>query len=312
MKPSTRKWHGAALLIALALAGAQCAAQSTAQPLDAPRPAARPAVTQQSVDQKQHMLESLLTQSPIVARVLTSQDEAARRHLSHARELAQHAHALSHSGILRGADALLNEAITEISRAQQRVPDPGTLQAGERARYSQLEDSVSALQRTALIALPAASARQRDTSVRSHERADALIEQAASLARANRYLEANGQLDQALVLLLRDASSRLAGHTIVYDRRFADAREEFDFELERYRSFERLVPLAVLEFRPANEAAALIDRYMAQASQARERGEALRLRDPRGAIKQVVEGSEALRRALQTAGLVVPQSLEPE
>ena len=65
----------------------------------------------------------------------------------------------------------------------------------------------------------------------------------------------------ALMLLLNDASARLAGHTIVYDVRFADRKEEFDFELERFRSFERLVPLALLEFRPSAEARVLVDRF---------------------------------------------------
>ena len=139
-----------------------------------------------------------------------------------------------------------------------------------------------------------------------------MIDQAVALARADRYIEANKQLDQALLLLLTDASARLAGHTIIYDGRFASPREEFDFEVERHRSFERLVPLALLQFRPPAEGLALIDRYVAQARQLRERGEAQAAQDARGAIKNVVEGTDMLRRALQAAGLVVPQTLNPE
>ena len=181
------------------------------------------------------MVDKLLNQSPVAARVLTSQNEQARRHFTSARDLMAHARALSAGGQLRGADALLNEAIWEISKAQQLVPDPGTQQAGERARFAQLEDSVAALQRTALIALPQPSARQGDSSASgSRAAANVLVEQAVALARADRYIEANKQLDQALVLLLKDASTRLTGQTIVYDRRFADRREEFDFELERH------------------------------------------------------------------------------
>ena len=143
-------------------------------------------------------------------------------------------------------------------------------------------------------------------------RSSAFVEQAVSLARANRYIEANRQLDQAMVLLLKDASARLAGHTIVYDRRFADRRQEFDFEAERYRSFERLVPLALLEFRPAPEALALIDRYVALAREFRDRGEAQVSQDAIAATKNIVDGTESLRRALQAAGLVVPQTMDSE
>src|SRR5206468_2260277 len=153
----------------------------------------------------------------------------ARRHFSRARELAAHARALRADGLQRAADGLLNEAIWEISRAQQLVPDPGTQQAGERARYAQLEDSFAAMKRTALIALPPAPPRQGESRELMLARADLMVDQAAQLARAERYIEANKQLDAALMLLLQDASTRLAGHTIVYDVRFADRREEFDF-----------------------------------------------------------------------------------
>lgn len=297
-------WTKAALVLTLS----QLAHDSVAQPAGP----ARAPVSSQIVEQKIAMIDKVLNQSPVAARVLTSQNELARRHFTSARELLSHAQALSARGLLRGADSLLNEAIWEISRAQQLVPDPGSQQAGERVRFGQLEDSVAALQRTALIALPPASGRQGESAERIAARANALVEQAVALARADRYIEANKQLDQALVLLLKDASARLAGHTIVYDRRFADRREEFDFELDRHRSFERLVPLALVEFRPAPEALVLVERYVAQARELRERGEAQVGRDAMAAIKNVVDGTDSLRRALQAAGLVVPQTMNSQ
>lgn len=301
-------WLKATLLLCLA----QMAQPSAGQQGDPTRAAPRASVSAQVVLQKIAMVDKMLNHSPVAARVLNSQNEQARRHFTHARELIDHAQALSAGGLLRGADALLNEAIWEISRAQQLVPDPGSLQAGERARFMQLEDSVTALQRTALIALPATSGRQGESADGVAARANSLVEQAVVLARADRYIEANKQLDQALVLLLNDASARLAGHTIVYDWRFADRREEFEFELERFGSFERLVPLALLEFRPSAEALALIERYVAQARQLRERGEAQLTLNAGAAVKSVVEGTDSLRRALQAAGLVVPQTLDPQ
>lgn len=305
-------WTKAALVVTLS----QLAHESAAQPAEPPRvPARMPArapVSAQIVEQKLTMVDRLLNQSPVAARVLKSQNEQARRHFTSARELVSHARALTAGSQLRGADALLNEAIWEISRAQQLVPDPGSQQAGERARYAQLEDSVLALQRTASIALPLPSAGQGESTGKISARASALVEQAVALARADRYIEANKQLDQALVLLLKDASMRLTGQTIVYDRRFADRHEEFDFELERHRSFERLVPLAVVQFRPAAEALVLVERYVAEARGLRERAEALVGRDPMAAIKHVTDGTDSLRRALQAAGLVVPQTMRSQ
>jgi tetratricopeptide (TPR) repeat protein len=300
-------WTKTALVLALT----QLAHAGYAQPAEPARAPSRSPVTTEVVDQKIAMIDKVLNRSPVAARVLKSQNEQARRHFTNARELVAHAQVLAGTGQLRGADALLNEAIWEVSRAQQLVPDPGTQQAGERARYMQLEDSVIALQRTALIALPPVGNRQAESGERT-ARANALVEQAVALARSDRYIEANRMLDQALVLLLRDASVRLAGHTIVYDHRFASRREEFEFELARFRSFERLVPLALLEFRPAAEALSLVERHVSQARELRERAEGKASRDTLAAIRDVVEGTDALRRALNAARLVVQQTMEPE
>ena len=308
MTPVSTWWTKAALVLTLS----HLAQDSLAQSAEPKPPAVRPPVSAQNVEQKMTMVDKMLNQSPVAARVLTSQNEQARRHFTNARELVAHARTLSAGGQLRGADALLNEAIWEISRAQQLVPDPGSQQAGERARFAQLEDSVAALQRTALIALPLPSSSQQDSTAHVTASANVLVEQALALARADKYIEANKQLDRALVLLLKDASTRLTGQTIVYDRRFADRREEFEFELAHHRSFERLVPLALLEFRPAAEALVLVERYVAQAHELRERGEAVVSRDPMTAIKNVVEGTDFLRRALQAAGLVVPQTMQSQ
>ena len=296
----------------LLLALCQLAPAGHAQSNDLAGAPARLAVSPQVVSQKFAMVDKVLDQSPVAARVLNSQSEQARRHFASARELVSKARALSADGLLRGADALLNEAIWEISRAQQLAPDAASQQAGEKARFAQLEDSVAALQRTASITLSPAGGRQDEPAQRLAARAAALVEQSVALARADRYIEANKQLDQALVLLLKDVSARLAGHTIVYDRRFADRREEFAFEIERHRSFERLVPLAMLEFRPGPEAQILINRYVAQARELRDRGQAQVDRDPISALKHVLDGTDALRRALQAAGLVVPQTMDSQ
>lgn len=299
MSNVTAWWTKAALVLTLA----QLAQDGLAQP-GAP---VRRSVSHQTIEQKISMLEKLLGQSSVAVRVLASGSEQAQRHLGAARELAVRARSLSAAGELPRADALLNEAIWEIGRAQQLVPDAGLRQAGDRARYLQLEDSVAALRRTSEIGPPATPAGEPVGGVVAQ--ADVHVQRAVSLAAAERYSEANQQLDLALMLLMKDASSRLAGQTLVYGPRFANRREEYDHELERHRSFERLVPLALAELRPAPEAVAAVQRHVARARELRERGEAMAGRDLAAAIGHVVDGTYALRSALQASGLVVPQTM---
>ena len=64
---------------ALVLTLAHLAQDSVAQPADGERSSARPVVSAQILQQKFTMLDKLLNQSPVAARVLTSQNEQARR-----------------------------------------------------------------------------------------------------------------------------------------------------------------------------------------------------------------------------------------
>ena len=294
------------LVMALGLASTLPAA---AQAIDAASTArVRAEVSRGAVDQKATMIDRLLFNSPLAARIQGSQNEEAKRHFLNARELFTHARALTGSGQLRGADALLNEAIWEIGRAQQLAPDQNVRLADERARYQQLKDSVDALLRTYQLAELAP--RNDAPADRGATRAVAVLEQARAAADQGRIVEANRTIEQALTLLLKDALTRLNGQTLVYDRRFANSREEFSFESERFRSYESLIPLALVEYRPSKEALALIDRYVKQGRSLRERAEAqAATNDHASAILTMVEGTDVLQRALQASGLTVPQTM---
>lgn len=302
----------AALLVAGLLAD-QAPAQAQAPSSGGARTAAatRPVVSQQSVDQKMAMVERVLTQPGMAARI-QSGDEEARVHWGAARELYSHAKALSITGVLRGADVLLNEAIWEIGRAQQAAPDQQARRREERDRFEQLSASVDALVRTYEIGLHpgAVSGAQGEPGERALQRALAAREQSRTLVQAQKIADANRLLDDALGGLLKDSAGRLRGQTLVYDRRFASPKEEFQFEIERNRSLEGLVPLALVEFRPPGEAIALIDRYVKQNAGLRDRAQAqLAGGDAGAALKTLNEGTDTLQRALQAAGLVVPQTM---
>lgn len=269
-------------------------------------------VTRQAVEQKAAMIDKLIFNSPVATRVSGSQNDEARRHFNNARELYTHARALTTSGQLRGADLLLNEAIWEIGRAQTMVPDQSARLVEERSRYEQLRGSVDALLRTYQLGLTGSAVTMRPdaASERNVQRAMAAAEQARVAADGGRVVEANRTLEQALTLLLKDALTRLDGQTLVYDRRFASSREEYAYELERNRSYDALVPLAILEYRPSREAQSLIDRYVRQSRALRERAESqAAANDHAQAILTLVEGTDNLQRALQASGLTVPQTM---
>jgi hypothetical protein len=132
----------------------------------------------------------------------------------------------------------------------------------------------------------------------------------AHCPKPSKLVDANAQLEQALAILLKDALGRLDGKTLVYDRRFDNVQQEFAWELDRLRSYESLVPLAVLEYRPSREAVALIERYVGQAKALRANAESqAAANDHATGVQTLVEATNTLQRALQAAGLSVPQTM---
>jgi hypothetical protein len=311
MKPNPRSYRTALVALTLALAGTAQAQGDAAR--TAPRTrAAGGEVTASGVQQKLTMVDRMVYNSPVATRVVSSGNDEARRHFNDARELHTHARALISTGQLRGADALLNEAIWSISQAQQLVPDQAARLVEERARYEQLRASVDAMLRTYQLGVAGSGVKLAGDSAadRNLTRTLATMEQARAQADDGKVVEANRLLDQALGVLLREQLSRLDGQTLVYDRRYASTRDEFQAELARHRSYESLVPLAVLEFRPSREAQALIDRYVRQSRELRQRaeGEAGANNHAQG-VQSLVEATDVLQRALQAAGLAVPQTM---
>ena len=275
-----------------------------------PPPSSDP--TPQSVEQKRAMVAGIVRDSPVATRVAASPNPDARRYLATAQDLQEQAATLLAAGQVVAANALLNEAMWQIGRARALAPDPAATLVAERGRYRQLQDSISALQKSYQINLDRERARGagEPTAGRELDKADALIVEAGALAAADRYADANRLFDRALALLLADFHVLLGGQTLIYSRVFPQPQDEYPFELERNRSYESLVPLAVTEYRPGKDALALIDRYVRENKSLREQAQKLAAaRDLKAAVRSLQDGTEALQRALQAAGLVVPQTM---
>ena len=287
---------------------------ATAQqgPPAAAQAGANDAASLTAVEQKRTMVERILRDSPLVVRVSASANDEAKRLLASAREVFGKAQGLIAGGHLVAADALLNEAIWQVGQARQLVPDPMSRVIGDRVRYQQLTESIAALRASYRVNVEREAQRGRGDTTADHGMADAeaLVDEAKSMAAAELVAEANRLLDQALALMLKDFQGHLGGHTLTYARKFSDPGEEYEFERERFRSYESLVPLALTEYRPNKDALVLVNRYVKLASEGRERAERMAVaRNYGAATRSLQEGTDSLQRALSAAGLSVPQTM---
>ncbi|NJD87626.1 MAG: hypothetical protein FIB05_06400 [Betaproteobacteria bacterium] len=288
--------------VAAGVAALACAA-ALAQGTDAPE--------RRAVEQKEALVRRLVFDSPAEQRIAASGNEKAIAELGRARAQHARAKALAEVGDYVGAQVELDAAMGSIGRARSLAPDAAARAAGLRARYSELQRTVDTLARS----YEAHAARLQGTGAGMAAQARlaaarAAQEEARGLAATEHLDGAVRTLEKAERELMAGLNATLGATTIHYAKSFADAREEYDHERARNRSYRELVPVAVAQLKPRREAVALIDRYVAANARSVESAEAHaaagRLPEAADALRA---GTNQLQAALAAAGLAVPRDI---
>lgn len=298
-----------ARILVAALLCTACAGAIAADVLRSGAPATAAAPTRELVEQKRAFVDRLLGDSPVITRIAEGGNAQARELLSGARGQYSKAVAVLQSGDIPAADKAFNEAIWMIGRALQLVPDSRYQAIEQRARYAQLLASLESLQGSYRLHLSHLGRAERDDG--AWVKVSRLIDQARALAAADQVGEANRTLLRAESGLLAAFSGVLATTTLDYTPHFKEAADEYGFELDRNRGYGDLVPLAVAELKPSNDAMKLIGRYVEsnQALRRMAQQQAAGKNFPE-ALKNIRAGTTNLQRALLAAGLAVPQEIK--
>jgi len=265
----------------------------------------------QLVKQKQAFLNRLLGDSLAAARIDASGNAQAQQFMSGARERYMKGVGVLQSGETGAANELFNEAIWMIGMARRLVPDSSDRLNENRARYSQMLASIESLRKSFRLHLSHLGRSESDDP--GWRRVSNLIDEAKAHAGAERLVEANRTLLQAEYGLLAAFNSVLSARTIDYTPHFSDAKDEFQYEFDRNRSYGDLVPLAIAELTPSGDAIKLIARHVESNRALRDRAQQLAAnRNFQAALNSIREATEALQRALFAAGLVVPQEAKDQ
>lgn len=132
----------------------------------------------------------------------------------------------------------------------------------------------------------------------------------ASMARARehadrgRYADGIALLSDAQQTLTRALTGMLADESISYELDFATPKEEYEYELSRYESYERLVPIAIEQRRPSQQQQDLMMRSVERAQEIRGLVDAeVRRGDFQEAILMLQGATSHIQRALQIVGV---------
>ena len=296
------------LLSLAATPGASPSSWAQSPPVAAPVPS-----NAQVVRQKETLVKSLLGDSPVAARINASQNVEARRFFATAQDHYNQAVLHLQNGDTAKAEQLLNDAMWNIGRARQLVPDPVSRAVEDRVRYARLLEGIESLRASYARHLERGKDRLQGAGPRELERIDAMVEEAKTRMNAEKVGDAVNALEQAQRALLVGINRLLGSATLEYAEKFDDPAEEFAYELERNRSAADLVPVAVAELKPSEDAKRLIKRYVDQSSGMREQAQReAGGKDYNAALKSIRTATSYLQRALLAAGLLIPREATGE
>ena len=262
--------------------------------------------------QKQAFARSMVEDAATAERIQASQDAEAMRLFALAKETYTRALAALREGDFTSAEKQLNEAMSAIGKARRLAPDAAALAIKQRAEYDKKLESVEALEKSYRSYLKGAGRKPGASGNETDEFASLgisrLIEAARKHAREDHPDDALRTLDKA-EQVMRSALNRVMGSTMVeYVQKFETPDEEYAFEFERNRSYLEMIPVAIAEFKPADEAKLNIESLVKQDREVVEQARVYAgQKDYARALVSVRMGTDYLLKALVVAGLVMPQ-----
>lgn len=265
-----------------------------------------------TLENKLRLVKQLLTQGPAAQRIPQSANAQAKKLLADAQ--GKYAKAQAEAGAGRGevASQLLDEALRQIASASSLVPDVVQQEARERNNNQQLREAIVIFQsQQSSRSGRVPSKVQADALSANTGPIDAMLDQADTLMSSGNQHEASGVLNSAYKMVVSTLNKMLASETIVYGLKFDNPADEFRHELARNRSYEELIPIALVQLNAAPETAVLAERYVRQSRDLREAAQKRASGgDYPAAVKTMQDATGHLQRSLRIAGVVVPQSPE--
>nr|MDP2191896.1 hypothetical protein [Rhodoferax sp.] len=266
-----------------------------------------------TLERKLRLVKLQLAQSPAAQRIRQSNNTQAKRKLADAQAHYAKAQAEAHAGRPETALQLLDESLRQIVSASSLVPDVAQQTAQERSRNTDLREAIHTFQtlHKNLSSRMATRKGQAATVAAEIGQIDAMVDKADALVASGNQYEANVVLNAAYKIVVSTLNKMLAAETIVYGLKFDSPTDEFRHELARNRSYEELIPIALVQLNSTRESATLAERYVQQSRDLRAAAQKQASGgDHPAAMKTLQLATNHLQRSLRIAGLVVPQSPE--
>lgn len=259
-------------------------------------------VTPEQVKQKLNFADMMIGASAAAKRVTASDNAEAKQLATQAKQELANARAAMNAGKSNDAMAAVDGALRLMHSATTLVPDEAA-GAEDKARYTSLLEQIrgfeASYQRNLANGMKTKSGAELDKNKFSRMMSDA-----ESLAGQGQHGEAVKRLESANELLTAALTTMLDSQTVVYEKNFTLPKDEYEFELSRYKGYAELIPVALEQRQPMPQTVAMMNELTKRAEEIHDEALGLAKKsDYKMAIMALQAATERVQKALRLAGV---------
>ncbi|MBI1194627.1 MAG: hypothetical protein GC138_02095 [Gammaproteobacteria bacterium] len=272
------------------------------------RPGQKQVVSETQAKQKISFAAMYIRQSAAAQRIENGSDAGAKKMLADARGDLDKAEAAMKAKDYGRAAELADAAMKLMSDAGRLVPAEDVADnTVARTQYKELRDGILTYRKSYeghLKRMSRAGSDMKDVPKVDLAKVDASIERAQKLAEAEDYdqarrilTETQGQLTTALTAMLKSA-------TLSYELKFDEPKDEYEYEVSRFKSYEELIPLAIEQKQPSESMLKLMQTSVDRGKEIAEQAKPVAAKGDYKTAIQMMEGATShIQRALHLLGI---------
>jgi len=262
------------------------------------------AATGVKAEQKLKFAEMFIASSPASKRIEASDNTEAKQLLADARARLNEAKKVLSGGSNDKAITAVDEALRLMSVASQLVPSESQL-AELRLHYDELLKGAETYEKSYRRNYKMMSKKgKKNLPELDVGQVSAMIADAKKLAENDHFADANKLLSNVQRSVTGALTQLLADETMDYTLSFDTPKEEYEYELSRYMSYEELLPLAIEQKQPSRQMRALMDQFANKGKDIFEMsGPTAKKGDYKTAIQMLQGATSHVQRALRVVGV---------
>jgi hypothetical protein len=265
----------------------------------------RPALDKNEVQQRLNFVNMYITTSAAAGRIAASNNEEAKTKYKNAQDRLAEAVSAFDSDKLQEAKSKFDEAMSLMNEAAKLVPSESMLKLAK-AKNEELMRGVADMEasykqnRDSIVGEGGAKNLPKLDSEKLHK----TIDTAKTLAEEGKYDEANKILSGAMNEISDALNKLLANRTVAYEMKFETPAQEYEYELDRFSSLEKSIPLAIEQKQPSQATLTLTESYVDKGKEKRAQANAdAKQKNFAAATENIKNGSEQLETALKLLGV---------